>query len=78
MPRLFHINIVIGRTIERKTAAKSQSIVLYTVLYFIFTTILNVLTNGINSGFIQLLTTLFTTYLLVGMIYVILFEWKDW
>ncbi|ERN54427.1 hypothetical protein [Alkalihalophilus marmarensis] len=78
MPRLFHINIVIGRTVERKTATKSQSIVLYTVLYFIFTTILNVLTNGINSGFIQLLTTLFTTYLLVGMIYVILFEWKDW
>ncbi|OLS38126.1 hypothetical protein BTR22_06405 [Alkalihalophilus pseudofirmus] len=78
MSHVFHINIMIARTIERKTATKSQGIVLYIVLYFVFTAILNVLTNGINSELIQILTTLLTTYLLAGMIYVILFEWKDW
>lgn len=78
MSHVFHINLMIARTIERKTATKFQSIVLYTVLYFVFTAILNVLTNGITNELIQLLITLLTTYLLTGMIYVILFEWRDW
>ncbi len=74
--KFFYLPLIIGEIIERKIGNGKRGMIVYTLLYLIFSPFPSVLTNGINSWILNtLLPLMIQNYFLLGMLYVFFFIW---
>ncbi|WP_282137152.1 hypothetical protein [Rossellomorea aquimaris] len=73
---IFFLPIWIGTWIEKRIGQGIKGVISYVVIYFIVTTFLFIITNGIEVWGIDQMFSFFNTYLLLGMLYVFFIYWK--
>jgi predicted Na+-dependent transporter len=76
---IFFLPIWIGTWIEKrigKGVKGVKGVISYVTIYFIVTSFLFIITNGIEVWFINQMFSFFNTYLLLGMLYVFFIYWK--
>jgi hypothetical protein len=75
--QFFYLPLYIGERIKHKIGIGKKGIIVYTLLYFSFSTFLSILTNGFDLWFIRvLIPSSISNYLLLGMLYVFFFIWR--
>ena len=76
--KFFFLPLLIAEAIQNKVGRGVKGILTYLIVYLILSTILTILSNGINLWFIRvLIPSVIDTYLLLGMIYVFFFIWRN-
>ncbi|MDT9027179.1 MULTISPECIES: hypothetical protein [Rossellomorea] len=73
---IFFLPIWIGTWIQKRVGQGVKGVISYVVIYFIVTTFLFIIMNGIEVWFFDQMFSFFNTYLLLGMLYVIFNYWK--
>ncbi|MGM0852892.1 MAG: hypothetical protein ACQEWI_09835 [Bacillota bacterium] len=73
---IFFLPIWIGTWIDKRIGQGKKGVFSYVVIYFIVTTFLFIITNGIEGWFINQMFSFFNTYFLLGMLYVFFIYWK--
>lgn len=75
--QFFYLPLYIGERIKNKIGIGKNGIIVYTLLYLSFSTILSILTNGFDLWLIRILIpSIISNYLLLGMLYVFFFIWR--
>ncbi|WP_201712747.1 hypothetical protein [Rossellomorea arthrocnemi] len=76
LERIFFLPIWIGTWVEKRIGRGVKGVFSYVVIYFIVTSFLFILTNGVDGWWINQMFSFFNTYLLLGMLYVFFDYWK--
>ena len=76
--KFFYLPLIIGEIIERKIGNGKRGMIVYTLLYLIFSPFPSILTNGIDLWIVNtFLPQIISNYFLLGMLYVFFFIWGN-
>ncbi len=75
--QFFYLPFIIGEHIHNKIGNGRKGIFVYILIYFSFSTLLSIMTNGIDIWVLEeMIPSIISNYFLVGMLYVFFFIWR--
>lgn len=75
--RIFFLPVLAGKWIQRRMGKGVKGVISYVIFYFIVTGLLFIITDEIDTFFIDQMFYFFNTYLLLGMYYVFFYYWRE-